>query len=198
MEKRKKRKIILAVVLLLLLAAAGAAYWLWGTKEKPREKQKQETQEQKPEEQKPEETAEQFLTAYREQDGEVCGKLLYNNPSGERVSFSKIQALLGENISFEIEEVKWKEEYWECDASIRNTDFAKEMETLLAGKTDISMTDIENALAERKEDEKVYKCKIIIRETDEGNKIVMTPELSNALFGGFNEYMETVRSEEKE
>ena len=139
-------------------------------------------------------TVEGFLNAYKETDGETCGKLLYNNPSEKPIEFSNTQKLLGQGIEYKIKKVRDKKGYWEVETEIKNIDFVK---TVLhfENADNVSIEDIDFEIKKENREEKNYKCKIVVRKVGEEYKIVMTPEFSNALLGGINEYINTVMSE---
>lgn len=54
----------------------------------------------------------EFLTAYKNADGEKCGELLYSNISEEPISFSETQKLLAEKMSWKVKKhfFKWKKD----------------------------------------------------------------------------------------
>ena len=47
----------------------------------------------------------EFLTAYKNADGEKCGELLYSNISEEPISFSETQKLLAEKMSWKVKSI---------------------------------------------------------------------------------------------
>lgn len=130
----------------------------------------------------------EFLTAYKNADGGKCGDLLYNNISEEEISFSKMQKLLAEKMSWEIKQnfFKWKKD-GQVEIRIKNLDFekiAKEFE----GKQ-VTEEEITAAISKAKAD-KSYDCKVTVSKYGREYKIIMTDTLSNALFGGLNEYLQ--------
>lgn len=130
----------------------------------------------------------EFLTAYKNADGEKCGELLYNNIFEEEISFSEMQRLLAEKISWKIKQnfFEWKKD-GQVEIRIKNIDFeeiAKEFEGKQVTEEEITAT-ISKAKAA-----KSYDCKVTVSKYGRKYKIIMTDTLSNALFGGLNEYLQ--------
>lgn len=133
-------------------------------------------------------TVNEFLTAYKNTDGEKCGELLYNNISEEEISFSEMQKLLAEKMSWKIKQnfFQWKKD-GQVEIRIKNLDFeeiAKEFE----GKQ-VTEEEMTAAISKEKAD-KSYDCKVTVSKYGREYKIIMTDTLSNALFGGLNEYLQ--------
>ena len=130
----------------------------------------------------------EFLTAYKNADGEKCGELLYNNISEEEISFSKMQRLLAEKMSWKIKQnfFSWKKD-GQVEIRIKNLDF-EEIVKEFEGKQ-VTEGEIITAISKAKAD-KSYDCKVTVSKYGREYKIIMTDTLSNALFGGLNEYLQ--------
>ena len=176
-KRNKKKFIIIILVLLLTVFIGGIILKEWKVHEDISKN-----------------TVEKFLEAYKKADGKTCGKLLYDNPSERKIEFSNTQKLLGKNMNFKVNKVYDKKDYWEVETEIKNIDFVK---TALNFENDdnVSIEDIDSEIGKENRQERNYKCKIVVRKVGRGYKIVMTPEFSNALLGGINEYINKVISE---
>lgn len=130
----------------------------------------------------------EFLTAYKNADGEKCGKLLYNNISEEEISFLEMQRLLAEKMSWKIKQnfFKWKKD-GQVEIRIKNLDF-EEIAQEFEGRQ-VTEEEIIAAISKAKAD-KSYDCKVTVSKYGKEYKIIMTDTLSNALFGGLNEYLQ--------
>ena len=133
-------------------------------------------------------TVNDFLTAYKNADGEKCGELLYNNVYEEEISFSELQKLLAEKMSWKIKQNFFqRKKDGEVEIRIKNIDFeeiAKEFE----GRQ-VTEEGITAAISDAKAD-KSYDCKVTVNKYGKEYKIIMTDTFSNALFGGLNEYLQ--------
>lgn len=132
-----------------------------------------------------------FLTAYQAQD-ETCGQYLAGNEENTNVKFEGFQSILAEPIKFEINSVKEEKEYTIVNVNITNVDFGKVFEEL-ANSDELQIDTTENIAAELKtrlqaEEAPVIEFEVPIKLNKE-NKIEMTSELSNALLGGYTQYI---------
>lgn len=138
-----------------------------------------------------EEQITKFLTAYQAQDA-VCGEYLTGNEDDTAVNFEGFQSILAENITFEIDSVDVEEDYYVVTAIIENVDFGTVVENL-ANSNDLNIETTEDILQElekrlQAEDAPKREFEVPIRLNNE-MKIEMTSELSNALLGGYTEYI---------
>ena len=138
-----------------------------------------------------EEQVTKFLTAYQEQDTE-CGEYLKGNEDDSAVSFEGFQSILAKNITFEIDSVDVEDDYYVVTAIIENVDFGTVVENL-ANSNDLNIQTKEDILQElekclQAKDAPKREFEVPIR-LDSEMKIEMTSELSNALLGGYTEYI---------
>lgn len=134
---------------------------------------------------------EDFLTAYQMPDGSA-GDYLANRT--EEIQFNGVQAQLAEQMTFSVETVKKENEKYVVTAQISTVDFKGTFESVA---TSIDETTSEDEILEKLYDAissetpqiKTFSVEIPVQKYGEDYKIELTPELSNALFGGFNEYL---------
>lgn len=134
---------------------------------------------------------EDFLTAYQMLDGSA-GDYLANRT--EEIQFNGVQAQLAEQMTFSVETVKKENEKYVVTAQISTVDFKGTFESVA---TSIDETTSEDEILEKLYDAissetpqiKTFSVEIPVQKYGEDYRIELTPELSNALFGGFNEYL---------
>ena len=133
----------------------------------------------------------EFLTAYQAQDSE-CGKYLAGSEDDSTINFEGFQSVLAESITFEIDSVKIEDEYNVVNTIIKNVDFGTVFEGLANTQelnvetTEDIMLELEKRLEAEDAPEREFKVPIRL---DKEIKIEMTSELSNALLGGYMEYI---------
>lgn len=132
-----------------------------------------------------------FLTAYQAQDSE-CGKYLAGSEGDGTINFEGFQGVLAESIIFEVESVEIEDEYHVVNTIITNVDFGTVVEEL-ANSEELNMETKEDILLElenrlKAEDAPEREFEVPIR-LDKEMKVEMTSELSNALLGGYIEYI---------
>lgn len=132
-----------------------------------------------------------FLMAYQEQDIN-CGKYLAGNQEVETVQFEGFQAILAESIKFEIESVEVNEDYDIVNVVITNVDFGRVYDGLVSSEdlqidtTGDIIFELEKRLREKDVPKREFEVSI---KMDKEQKIEMTSELSNALLGGYTQYI---------
>lgn len=141
-------------------------------------------------------TVSAFLTAYQEQDP-ACGEYLVGNEEGEAVSFEGFQSVLASPLSFEIDSVDSEEDGYTVNVVITNVDFGAALESMEADSFEPSSSDellqeLENRLCA--EDAATRKFEVPVPVTQD-QKIEMTSHLSNALLGGYTEYISNLTME---
>ena len=134
---------------------------------------------------------ENFLTSYQTLDGSA-GKYLANRT--DDIQFTGIQALLAEKMTFSIENVKKEDEKYLVCAQISTADFKKIFESVALSIDETTSQDevlekFYDAIDSNSTQIKTFSVEIPVQKYGEDYKIELTPELSNALFGGFNEYL---------
>lgn len=137
------------------------------------------------------ENVEAFLTAYQAQD-KACGKFLSGNYEEVSVEFEGFQAVLAESIKFEIESSEIDKDSNVINVVITNVDFGKVFEGM-ASSDDFQSNITEDIIIElekrlQAEDAPVREFEVAIK-LDKEQKIEMTSELSNALLGGYTQYI---------
>lgn len=136
-------------------------------------------------------TVELFLTAYQKKDTK-CGEYLSDNEGEETVKFQGIQGIMAESITFQTESVDMGDKVNTVNVVIKNKDFSQVVEKIIQKKKDeiLSSEDVKNIIIEnlKQKDAPSRKFKVPIKLDKEG-KIHMTSELSNALLGGYPEYI---------
>ncbi len=135
---------------------------------------------------------ENFLNAYKNKQSDAVSYLdnSLDNPSME---FNGFQALLAEKIEFSVKGVDRKDGEIIVSVEIINVDLKQEfIETTDALGEYATQEEILSALKSRLESPdcatRRFDCEIAISDTD-NPKIIMTESLSNALLGGYNEYL---------
>ena len=118
-------------------------------------------------------TVSAFLTAYQEQDP-ACGEYLVGNEEGEAVSVEGFQSVLASPLSVEIDSVDSEEDGYTVNVVITNVDFG--------------------AARLCAEDAATRKFEVPVPVTQD-QKIEMTSHLSNALLGGYTEYISNLTME---
>lgn len=138
-----------------------------------------------------ESVVEDFLTAYQMLDSSA-GNYLANRT--EEIRFNGVQAQLAEQMTFSVEKAKKKDEGYLVATQISTVDF-KEVFESVAASVDETVSEEEildklySAIGSESPQIKTFSVEIPVQKYGKDYKIELTPELSNALFGGFNEYL---------
>lgn len=140
-----------------------------------------------------------FLESYQKLDEEKCTEYLYtNNVYPQTQEFSQLQKRMAETMKFRITGVKKEEGYTVVKVKISNIDFENVMETIL----DNNMTEekaietkVEEIITSGEAKIKEYSCEVNVYKVEDERKIEMTESLSNALLGGFPEYIYSLTQE---
>ena len=141
----------------------------------------------------------EFLTLYQSLDGSA-GNCLANQIGDTTVEFKGMQAVLAQKMTFETGKVKKEGEYYLVTVKIQNVDFAAAFEAVQQEVTSIVSTEEIVALLQQKltaEDAvmREFKVEVPVQKNGAAYEIVMNGELSNALFGGYNEYLSKLTGE---
>ena len=144
-----------------------------------------------------------FLDAYISLDEEKCAEHLYHPDMDileEEQGFSELQKSFAENISYKILGSSKEEAYDVVKVRIENTDFQALVEEILKENRDITEDQFEEMVMERVANStgsvRKYECTVNVYSADGEKKIEMTDSFSNALLGGFPEYIASVTREE--
>lgn len=131
-----------------------------------------------------------FLTAYQLRD-ESCGKYLSLNNEDETVDFEGFQSILAESLEFKIVSVELSDDYNIVNVIISNVDFGKVVDELVNNEADnLASDDILRELEKKLQvqDAPLREFEVPVKLNEE-QKIEMTSELSNALLGGYTQYI---------
>lgn len=132
-----------------------------------------------------------FLNAYQQQEI-TCGEYLAQTGDDTEIKFEGFQSILAESITFEIESIKVKGDNSTVNVIIKNVDFGAVFDSL-ANSNDAKMETTEDVIAEltkrlKDKNAPVREFEVPIK-LDKKHKIQMTSELSNALLGGYTQYI---------
>lgn len=133
-----------------------------------------------------------FLESYQSLDGSI-GEYLADHDK-DTLKFNGFQSILAQQMTFKIGKVKCSDDGYLVNVKINNVDFREVFEEIIeeytVGDTE---EDILKKLSNKLEDEsakrKHFDVEILIQQTGDTYEITLTPELSNALLGGYNEYL---------
>lgn len=177
-----------------------------GLLDKRAEKKREEAYEQKTLEEA-QGVCEEFLNAYRDKDGEMLTRLLWNQGYGEPVEFSEYMKIAADHLSYEIGKAK-KHKDGSCWVSVEITnldlptitELEIEKKTYLKLDSGTALNDFLHLLSDWDTKNlgempmKTYKADMLLKEENLQWRIEMTDELSDALLGGYVElYSEVVK-----
>jgi hypothetical protein len=133
-----------------------------------------------------------FLEGYQSLDGSI-GKYLADYDK-DNIQFNGFQSILAQQIIFKVGKVEHLDNEFLVNVKINNVDFQAAFEQIIEEYTaNDTEEDILNKLINKLEDEsaqrKDFDVEILIQQTGDTYEIILTPELSNALLGGYNEYL---------
>lgn len=131
-----------------------------------------------------------FLDSYQQKDSS-CGEYLLGDEEDSDVEFNGFQSILAEPIKYEINSVEINDDNNIVNVTVTNVDFGKVVEELvndtsLTNSSDSILAELEKRLSS--DDAPTKEFEVPIRLNKE-YKIEMTSELSNALLGGYTEYI---------
>lgn len=133
-----------------------------------------------------------FLEGYQLLDGSI-GEYLADYEE-INLEFNGFQSTLAQRMTFKIGKVELLDDGYLVNVKISNVDFQEAFEEIIEEYTvDDTEEDILKKLSNKLEDEsakrKEFEVEILIQQTEDAYEIILTPELSNALLGGYNEYL---------
>lgn len=131
-----------------------------------------------------------FLTAYHEKRGDLANYFQYS----DTIEFNDLNSLFADYFTFTITDVKVNESEYIVSVEARNIDAEKVFDKIMETNEDYETeTDILNAFKHEvnsnQDNLKYFSCEFYVVANESGLQIVMTEELSNAMYGGFNEYV---------
>lgn len=134
---------------------------------------------------------EDFLTAYQMLDSRA-GEYLANRT--EEIQFLGVQALLAEQMTFSVEKAEKEDDGYLVTTQISTVDFKEIFESVVASvdettSEEVVLAKLYDAIESGSSQTRTFEVEIPVQKYDEDYKIELTAELSNALFGGYNEYL---------
>lgn len=137
-------------------------------------------------------TVQTFLEGYQSLDGSVGEYLADYNEN--ILQFNGFQSILAQQMTFKIGKVEYSDDEYLVNVEISNVDFQAAFEEIIDEyAVDDTEEDILKKLSNKLKDEsaerKDFEVEILIQQTEDVYEITLTPELSNALLGGYNEYL---------
>lgn len=134
---------------------------------------------------------EDFLTAYQKLDS-TAGEYLANRT--EEIQVLGVQALLAEQMSFSVEKAEKGDNGYLVTTQISTVDFKETFESVVASVDEttsekVIVDKLYDAIGSESPQIRTFAVEIPVQKYDEDYKIELTAELSNALFGGYNEYL---------
>lgn len=133
-----------------------------------------------------------FLESYKSKQPNTIKYLEYSF-SDSGMNFEGFQGLLAEKINYSIKDVVEEENQIVVISEITNVDLKKVFDDVLSQLSENNtqaeiLEALKQKLTKSNCSRKTFECEIILVENN-GYKIVMTDTLSNALLGGYNEYL---------
>ena len=131
-----------------------------------------------------------FLEAYQTKDT-TCGKYLSGSEKDANVEFEGFQSALADSITFKIKSVEENKESNIVNVVITNVDFKAVFEDLV--NDDLKVDSTESVVLElekrlQADDAPMREFEVPVK-LNEDQKIEMSSELSNALLGGYTQYI---------
>lgn len=137
-----------------------------------------------------------FLLGYQDLD-EKIGQYLVGYDNDDIIKYNGFQAILARKMTFKIGKIEYIDNTYLVNLKINNVDFQVAFEEVLEELTiDDTEDDVIKKLSDRLEADfakrKEFELSIPVQQVNDTYKIVLTSELSNALLGGYNEYLTTL------
>lgn len=133
-----------------------------------------------------------FLNSYKAKQLNTVKYLEYSIDDST-MNFEGFQGLFAEQIEYTILDANEQEEYIIVNVEIKNIDFKIAFNAVLDQlssdpTSEEILNELKQKLSNRDCPKKIFQCEVLLTNND-GYKIVMTDSLSNALLGGYNEYL---------
>lgn len=132
-----------------------------------------------------------FLSAYQSQESS-CGQYLVSNDDENQIEFDGYQAILADSLTYEIGSVDLGKDYDVVNIVIDNIDFGKVCESIVNNNADDFETsdEVTKVLLDVLQSDGVpmRKYEVAVKLVED-HKIQMNNELSNALLGGYPQYI---------
>ncbi len=150
-----------------------------------------------------EEYLEDFLVSYKNKD-ENLSKYFSKQSNSEDVDYSGFQGLFCEQLDFKIIETRKNSEdkFETVYFTVTNVDFKSVFDDMMDelgqdASTTEYMSHLERQMKSKDCKKRKFECETQVFLGDE-KMIIVSESLSNALFGGFNEYLSELTAVEKE
>lgn len=138
-----------------------------------------------------------FFEAYASLDGEKVGEMFHY---GETLEFSQLQGALSEKIQAVITSIRVEGEDAEVQAQITNVDMGAVIEGLpedISGKEEASKAMIK-AIKDKDAPTAEFEVTLLLTKVDDVWLMEKTPELSDALVGGYQSFLNKLLEEMKQ
>ena len=148
-----------------------------------------------------ESTVSEFLTAYQRKDSAAGKYMTITSIGNHEIKYDGLQGMVAEKLTYNIVSSKRDIEENEIiyvTVDIKNLNLPEIFATIEMSEDDPDQL-LENLYELIKADnapQKPYNCIIAVQQYPSGMRIELNAELSNALFGGFNEYLASLSAAE--
>ncbi|MGM9640664.1 MAG: hypothetical protein ACI3V3_04800 [Faecousia sp.] len=137
------------------------------------------------------EAVDSFLRLYQARDGSA-GDLI---AGGGTLDFGSWQGLLAGSVTFEMGNVTDEDGRMLVEVTVENVDFPAVFESVASelgedASSQQILTALEAALADGDAPRRTFQCPVPVVQREEGCRVQISPELSNALTGGLTSYMD--------
>lgn len=144
--------------------------------------------------------ASDFLTAYQNRDASAGEYLAITGIGNSVIDFSGFQGMVAEKLTYRItgSEVSGEDEASvNITADITNLDLTAILTPLESSEEDPDqlLLRLYDVILSDDAPVRTYQCTFPVRQYPDRMLIILTPELSNALFGGLNEYLASLNND---
>lgn len=137
--------------------------------------------------------AEGFLEAYHNKDNNIKDFL----KDKSTLDFSGYNSLLAEQFEYVVTDIEEVDSRFKVTVKITNVSIGDIFDNIIKSN-DANMTEediqhkIENEILNNKAIQKEYECCFYVVPDGDGYYVIVTEELSNAMYGGFNNYYKSM------
>jgi|GEM_PF-2406155 len=146
-------------------------------------------------------TVSEFLTAYHNKD-EKAAQYLTTTFNDTKFAYKGFQGILAEKMTYKIIDSnvsKSDSTKTTIDVELNNVDVAsilKKYEQSTETDSNKMLSQVENEINAKSAPMKIFKITVTVVDYPTGMKIVMSSDFSNALLGGYNEYISSIIQED--
>ena len=90
----------------------------------------------------------EFLESYQHGNGQICGKLLYNNDLNVAIDFSETERLLAKGVDWKIVKCHWEKNIVRVTVEIENLDFSQVFEALLKQQDEVKEDELNSQISQ--------------------------------------------------